>query len=282
MSTTHVSPLIDIGVNLGHRSFARDRSAVLARARAAGVVQQVVTGTSTEGSRSAVGLAREHPGLLFATAGIHPHSASELNASSIATLRELREREASPVVAIGECGLDYDRDFSPRPVQRRCFAAQLALAAELALPVFLHEREAHEDFAAILREHRASLTGAVLHCFTGGRAQLGAYLELGCHIGITGWIADERRGAALRETVPAIPAGRLMLETDAPFLLPRSAPKSVGRRNEPAFLPLVLAAVAAVTGRDARELALDTTRTAQRFFGLPAATLEMATAAGEL
>jgi TatD DNase family protein len=266
--------LIEIGVNLGHRQFARDRELVLARARAAGVVHQIVTGTSLGGSRDAVGLAAAHADL-SATAGLHPHVAKELDASTLPALRELAARRDPRgrrlVVAIGECGLDYDRDFSPRDQQRRAFGAQLGLAAELGLPVFLHERAAHADFVAILREHRASLPGAVVHCFTGDEAELERYLELDAHIGITGWICDERRGTALRRAAPGIPPDRLMLETDAPFLLPRGAPRSAGRRNEPAFLPLVLAAVARATARSEDSVADASTATARRFFGLPEA-----------
>ncbi|MCK6532264.1 MAG: TatD family hydrolase [Polyangiaceae bacterium] len=266
-----MNALIEIGVNLGHRQFAHDRDQVLARARAAGVRHQVVTGTSVAGSRAALALARAHPDL-SSTAGVHPHDAKSFDSGTLAVLRELAAARADGdrrlVVAIGECGLDYDRDFSPRDVQRRAFAAQLGLAVELGLPVFLHERAAHQDFAAILAEHRPSLAGAVVHCFTGGPAELERYLELDCHVGVTGWIADERRGTELRSAAPRVPPDRLMLETDAPFLLPKGAPKSAGRRNEPAFLPLVLAAVARVTGRDERSVAKETTQTARKFFGL--------------
>ena len=264
-----VLPLVDIGVNLAHRRFAPDLPAVLERAAAAGVVHLVVTGTSLAGSRAAVSLARAHPDRLTATAGIHPHSAAEFDEGSISALRDLAATaRVSPVVAIGECGLDYDRDFSPRPIQRTCFAAQLALAAELDRPVFLHQRAAHEDFVAILREYRPALRGAVVHCFTEGPAILESYLELDCHIGITGWVTDERRGHALRESAPRIPRDRLMLETDAPFLTPRGAPVDARRRNEPAFLPLVLRAVAEVTQRSPETVAAAATRTAARFFGL--------------
>ena len=152
------------------------------------------------------------------------------------------------MVAVGECGLDYFRDFSPRDLQRRAFGWQLELAAATGKPVFLHQRDAHDDFIAILREHRVSERG-VAHCFTAGEKERDAYLELGLHIGITGWINDERRGLHLREVVKGIPADRLMIETDAPYLLPRDirpAPKT--RRNEPTYLPYVVRAIAAARG----------------------------------
>jgi TatD DNase family protein len=262
--------LIDIGVNLAHDSFDADREHILPRARSAGVVQLVVTGSSVEASARAIELARTHHGVLFATAGVHPHHAADLTDAAFTELKALASQRE--VVAAGECGLDYFRDFSPRDVQRHAFARQLELAALVRKPIFLHQRDAHDDFLAILREHWSGLTGGVAHCFTGGESERDAYLELGLSIGITGWINDERRGLSLREVVRRIPADRLMLETDAPYLLPRDlrpAPKS--RRNEPAFLPWVLRAVAAARNEPPEAVASATTANARRFFGLPAA-----------
>ncbi len=257
--------LIDIGVNLTHRSFAADLPAVLARARDAGVGHMVVTGTSLPASARAQELAAAHAGLLSATAGVHPHHAKDWDAGAPARLTALAGEPQ--VLAIGECGLDFDRDFSPRPAQERCFAAQLELAATLGLPVFLHERSAHARFAAILAEPRARLSSVVVHCFTGTKEELHRYLDLDCHIGITGWICDERRGMHLRELVRSIPADRLMLETDAPFLTPRDL-RPAPRRNEPAFLPHVAQAVARARGESAQGLAATSTATARKFFGL--------------
>ncbi len=259
--------LIDIGANLTHDSFDKDRDAVLARAREAGVRRLIVTGTSVTASLEAAALATSAPEALFATAGIHPHHAAEFDGHSIGALRALA---AEPqVVAIGECGLDYFRDFSPRDAQRRAFEAQLALAAETGLPAFLHQRDAHEPFAEIVAAHRHALTGAVAHCFTGGPAELETYLALGLHIGITGWVCDERRGAALREALPRVPLDRLLLETDAPYLLPRDLdPKPRDRRNEPAYLPHVLAVVARTLGLPPEDVANASTRNAEALFGL--------------
>ena len=259
--------LIDIGVNLAHRRFAGDRDRVIERARAAGVATLIITGTSTRASHDARALAATRRGTLWSTAGIHPHEARHATPAAIDELRELARDPA--VRAIGECGLDFDRMFSPQADQERAFADQLALAEDLGLPVFLHERAAHDRFLAILREHRARLRGAVVHCFTGTAAELDAYLALDLHIGITGWICDDRRGVGLRSLIARIPPDRLMIETDAPFLLPRSlAPRPANGRNEPAFLPHVLASVAHAAGRPAAAVADDTTRTARRFFGL--------------
>jgi TatD DNase family protein len=260
--------LIDIGANLTHDSFDADRAAVMHRAAAAGVAQLVVTGSSVESTRSAIELAAAHADVLFATAGVHPHHAADLTDAAFTELQALAREPG--VVAIGECGLDYFRDFSPRDVQRRAFARQLEIAAATGKPVFLHQRDAHEDFCAILREHRAQFADGVAHCFTGGERERDAYLELDLCISITGWINDERRGLHLREVVRGIPAERLMIETDAPYLLPRDirpAPKT--RRNEPAFLPYVVRAIATARGESAATVAAFSTATARRFFGLP-------------
>jgi TatD DNase family protein len=259
--------LIDIGSNLTHESFAPDRDAVMARALEAGVRRQVVTGTDLANSHLAAALAAEHPEVLSSTAGIHPHHARDFDASRYDELRDLLR--LPHVVAAGECGLDYFRDFSPREAQRTAFIAQLEIAASAGKPVFLHQRDAHGDFTAILKEFRGGLAGGVAHCFTGGRPELEDYLALGLSIGVTGWVNDERRGERLRESVPHIPADRLMLETDAPYLLPRDLdPRPKSRRNEPCHLPHIARTVAHLRGETAEDLAASTTRNATRFFGL--------------
>ena len=260
--------LIDIGANLSHKQFSHDLDAVLTRAGEAGVRRILVTGTSVESTRAAIELSRRRPGQLFATAGIHPHDASHATPAALAELDGLAG--APEVRAMGECGLDFDRDFSPRPAQEAAFEAQLEQAAARKLPVFLHERAAHDRFLAILARARPRLGAAVVHCFTGGARELDAYLALDLHIGITGWICDDRRGAGLRSLIARIPPDRLMIETDAPYLLPPAA-KARGRRNEPAFLPFVLEAVALAAGRPTAQVAAETSRTTERFFGLPPA-----------
>ncbi|MDH1053541.1 TatD family hydrolase [Aquipseudomonas alcaligenes] len=263
--------LIDIGVNLTHPSLAREREAVLERARAAGVCQLVLTGTSLEESERALTFCREldDSGLqLFSTAGVHPHDASQWNADSARQLRALLDEV--PVRAVGECGLDFNRDFSPRPLQEKALEEQLELAVALQLPVFLHEREAGERLIGILRQFRDRLTAAVVHCFTGDKATLYGYLDLDLHIGITGWVCDERRGTHLHPLLRDIPAGRLMLESDAPYLLPRSLrPKPKSGHNEPAFLTEVLREVALHRGESQEALAAHSTACARAFFGLP-------------
>ncbi|OPA74293.1 hydrolase TatD [Paenibacillus selenitireducens] len=259
--------MIDIGVNLLHRSFQLDREQVVARAEEEGVSPLILTGTSLRSSKEAADYASRYPAKLYATAGVHPHDAKSCNADTIPKLRALAQR--TEVVAIGECGLDFNRDFSPRDVQRQWFEAQIQLAAELQMPLFLHERDAHREFVGILKEYRNSFDKAVVHCFTGTAQELYAYLDMGLYIGITGWICDERRGKHLRDLVRIIPLDRLMIETDAPFLTPRDLKrKPLDGRNEPMFLPHILRTVATCMNKSADEVAEATTHTARSFFAL--------------
>jgi TatD DNase family protein len=259
--------LIDIGANLTHASFAADRQAVMQRALDAGVRRMIVTGADLVSSRQALALAEEHPLHLWSTAGVHPHHAQEFAPSQRDAFIELSR--SPKVVAIGECGLDYFRNLSAPDAQRGAFAAQLQIAVASGKPVFLHQRDAHADFLAILREFAGDLKCGVAHCFTGGQAELEDYLALGLYIGVTGWVCDERRGLDLRGALPRIPAERLMVETDAPYLKPRDmsgAGKS--RRNEPCNLPHIAAAIAHLRGEPLDALAASTTANAERFFGL--------------
>ncbi|MBS0568550.1 MAG: TatD family hydrolase [Proteobacteria bacterium] len=259
--------LVDIGANLTHESFRHDFDAVLARGQAHGVGQIVVTGASAQGTRDALALARAHPGVLYATAGVHPHHAGDFDAETEVLLREYHTKPE--VVAVGETGLDYHRNFSPRAAQLFAFERQLQLAAECGKPLFLHQRDAHADFLACMDAVRDRIGPAVVHCFTGEKSELFDYLDRDFHIGITGWICDERRGAHLRELVRHIPAERLMLETDAPYLLPRTVkPMPSHRRNEPMYLAHICAEVARDRGEDKAVTAANATATAQRFFAL--------------
>jgi len=260
-------PLIDIGANLTHNSFDDDRAAMMQRAEDAGVSRMIVTGSSNQGSLDAVKLAETEPGRLYATAGVHPHHAADFDASSVALISELAQKDA--VVAIGECGLDYFRNFSPRSAQLAAFQSQLDIASETALPVFLHQRDAHDDFVEVLEPMLPKVSRAVAHCFTGEGESLREYLAMGLWIGITGWICDERRGAHLHDIVSIIPDDRLLIETDSPYLLPRTIqPKPKSRRNEPAFLPEVLRIVAEARSQSEEHVARITTENAQLFFGL--------------
>ncbi len=259
--------LIDIGVNLANRQFQRDLDDVLARARAAGVERFVITGTSLDVSRSARALAGRLDGA-WSTAGVHPHDAAGWNVDVAAEIAELGLSEQ--VVAIGECGLDFWRNYSEPAQQRVAFEAQLELAASTGLPLFLHQRDAHDEFLSMLKNAWPSLTGgAVVHCFTEGPRIAADYLELGCSLGVTGWVCDERRGGDLRDSVPMIPADRLLIETDAPYLMPRTiTPKPEGRRNEPMHLAWVLREVAALRGEAAEVTAEAAWSASSAAFGL--------------
>jgi TatD DNase family protein len=260
--------LIDIGANLSHNSFDHDRDAVLQRARDAGVAQIIVTGASREHSPLALELTRKHPGELYATAGVHPHHATEYTAECDAEMRALLAH--AEVVAVGECGLDYFRDLSPRPMQRRAFELQLQIAVDTQKPLFLHQRDAHSDFMALMKNFDGRIGPAVVHCFTGTDAELDDYLAAGWHIGITGWLCDERRGLHLRELVKRIPADRLMIETDSPYLLPRTVrPHPSHRRNEPMYLAHIVEELARDRGEDVQVTAAATVATARKFFRLP-------------
>ena len=259
--------MFDIGVNLTSTQFAKDREHVVKRARQVGVNGLLITGTNALDSQQAHSLAQKHSGYCWSTAGVHPHHASEWSAETRATLQRLADMPH--VVAIGECGLDFNRNFSDPEQQAYAFEAQLALAAELEMPVFLHCREAHSRFISILQPWLAKLPAAVLHCFTGTRDELAECLALGLSIGITGWVCDERRGVELRELMPLIPAERLLLETDAPWLLPRDMrPRPPSRRNEPCFLPHIVEQVALLRGDDPQTLGEQTAANARRIFRL--------------
>lgn len=264
-------PLVDIGANLGHESFAHDLDEVIQRARNAGLTHLIVTGTNASASQRAVEISLSNPNLLCATAGVHPHDAANCDEQEFAQIRELSKLDI--VRAVGETGLDFNRDFSPRDIQERVFEEHLALACEIDKPVFLHQRDAHARFFPILKSFRDSLLKhGVVHCFTGEREELYDYLDLDMYIGITGWVCDERRGRHLLEFIKDIPPDRLLLETDAPYLLPRSIkPRPKSRRNEPQYLTEVLHTVALAVGRSPMIVAQQTSANAQRLFQFPSA-----------
>lgn len=262
-----MSQYIDIGANLTNKSLIQDIDGVLQRASAKGVHKIIVTGTSLGDSEKAIELCQRYPQQLLCTSGIHPHHASEWDQHSADQLTELAAHEC--VRAVGETGLDFNRDFSPREVQIAVFHQQLALACSIKKPVFSHQRDAHDTFIDILRQYRTDLGAIVVHCFTDSRAALEDYLDLDCHIGVTGWICDERRGVELQDIVKYIPENRLMIETDAPYLLPRDLkPKPKSRINEPANLPHILQAIAHHRADSPTDLASTCLSTTRSFFDI--------------
>lgn len=260
--------LVDIGANLSHESFSHDFDEVIEAAEAVMIKHIVVTGTDLESSQAASQLARGRPGFFSCTAGYHPHVASQCNAENFKQISRLAAQEQS--MAVGETGLDYNRNYSPRQDQLAAFERHLQLAVELQKPLFLHQRDAHADFLGLLKRYRSELTGGVVHCFTDTEAALQDYLELDMYIGITGWLCDERRGKELQSMVARIPSDRLLVETDAPYLLPRTlSEKPKNRRNEPKYLLEVVKTLAQCTGRSQEQVAMDTANNAIRLFKLP-------------
>lgn len=258
--------MFDIGLNLTSSQFDKDRDEVVARAFDAGVKGLLLTGTNLHESEQAQQMAQRYA-RCWSTAGVHPHDSSQWTNESAEALRALAD--TPEIVAIGECGLDFNRNFSTPQEQEYAFTAQLALAAELGMPVFMHCRDAHDRFLALLDPWLDKLPGAVLHCFTGSYQEAQDCLNRGLYLGITGWVCDERRGLELRELLPAIPAERLLIETDAPYLLPRDMkPKPASRRNEPAYLGHIVERVAHWRGEDVQQLAAQTDENVRRLFGV--------------
>ena len=262
----------DIGVNLLDKRFNADRDDVVARAHAAGVHQLLITGTDLASATAAARYCAQHQAAdtapdskLASTAGVHPHNADDFTAATQAALAELL---AQPQVrAVGETGLDYNRNFSTPANQRAAFVQQIELAVARQLPLFVHDRDSDGEVAELLERNGAEPSQVVVHCFTGDAKTLAAYNERGYYIGITGWVADPKRGQTLRQLVPTIPPTRLLLETDAPYLWPRNAPdKPKGGRNEPSYLPWVAQQIAAVSDWTMEDLASTTTANARRLF----------------
>ena len=261
--------LIDIGVNLSNSRFDKDIEQVIERAQTAGIERLILTGTSVEESQAVVAICErfesQFPGMLWATAGIHPHDAKTLSPSNLSEIRQLASHQS--VVAIGETGLDLHRLLSTEKQQEKSFEAHLEIAVDFKMPLFLHERDAAPRQIQILQSYRDNICNGVIHCFTGDKKTLFRYLDMDLHIGITGWVCDERRGQELQKIVKNIPLNRLMLETDAPYLTPRNMPnKPKNGRNEPSFLAHVLSGISAARGEHVDEIATASTATAIKFF----------------
>lgn len=259
--------LIDIGVNLTNSSLCKQLDDVIANAMDAGVIHQVITGTCLDSSRQALQIARTKPGYFSTTAGCHPHDAKDFRETDLESLLELAEDPL--VVAIGECGLDFNRNYSPQDIQQQVFESQVEIACKVQLPLFMHQRDAHQRFTEILKAYQGQFSSGVIHCFTGDKQQLKDCLDLGLYIGITGWLCDERRGQELQEAVKYLPSDRVMVETDAPYLMPRNIkPRPKSRTNVPANLPWVVNKLAQLVNRSPEDVARETTQNAKEFFGL--------------
>lgn len=259
--------MIDIGVNLTNTRFDKDLSAVISRAQAQSISAMLVTGTNVFESKRAIELCQQYPQYLFSTAGIHPHDADNAADNFQDQIMALSKNQC--VKAIGECGLDFNRNFSTEENQKRVFSQQVKLAEQLQLPLFLHQRDAFEPWFEILRPAFGKVPAMVSHCFTGNHTELQQCLEAGMYIGITGWLCDERRGQQLRDIVRLIPLEQLMIETDAPYLTPRNIrPKPKSSRNEPSYLPYIIKVLAELMDFSELEIIQQTSINSKKVFNL--------------
>ncbi|MDM8524587.1 TatD family hydrolase [Desulfococcaceae bacterium HSG8] len=244
--------LFDSHCHLDDRSYDNDLDKVIRNMDDAGVAKAMIVGITKKSSEKAVNMAESYTGFCFyASVGIHPHDAKDCSEPGLDFLRKLAK--SSKVKAWGETGLDFNRMYSPRDDQERCFIRQLEIADDLKLPLIFHERDSNGRFLDILKAHYIKRTG-VVHCFSGNKKELEEYLELGLYIGITGILTIRTRGADLRKMVPFIPANRILIETDAPYLTP-APEKNRTRRNEPGFVKSVLLKLAEVRNEDPEHLA---------------------------
>jgi len=283
--------IVDIGANLTNKKFSRDLDQVIQRATDSGVSKIMVTGTSLHSTKEALRLTRLYPDILYSTAGIHPHDAKSWDEE---TYNELKDAaRCAECVAIGECGLDFNRNFSPPEMQIEVFEKQVMLACELGKPLFLHERDAHAEMVAILERFVDRLPPCVIHCFTGNREQAIKYLQLGCYIGLTGYLWKDKSENGVRRILEegVIPLDKLLVETDAPFMYPNTRASKLPQhikdcltersvtflqryctfqRNEPCSLPVTVEMIAAYLNKTPEEVALATTFNALKVFGLSA------------
>lgn len=256
----------DIGANLTHSSFKSDLAEVIEESKKFGVERLSITGSDLLESQAALNIAKQYPESIISTAGIHPHQAKNYTASYFSEVKDLVKEEQ--VRSIGETGLDFYRDYSSPSQQEKSFEAHLELAIDTQVPMFLHEREAHKRFLEILKPISRSLPRTVVHCFTGTKEELLEYIELDFYIGITGWICDERRGMHLEDLVNLIPLDRLMIETDAPYLLPRDMGVKSSTKNEPRYLPHIAKKVAKHRSEDFKLLINSIYMNSLKFFNL--------------
>jgi TatD DNase family protein len=258
--------IFDSHCHLDDRTYACDLEKVLQRAHRAGVTRMMTIGINKRTSTIAVSLAQSHSEI-HASVGLHPHDVKNCDESILQELVNLAQNKA--VRAWGEIGLDFNRMYSPRQDQEKWFGRQLEIAGQLDLPMIFHERDSNGRFLTMLQEFDKNSVNGVVHCFSGSREELNHYLDLGLHIGITGIITMKSRGTQLREMVAAIPADRLLVETDAPYLTP-SPERNRHRRNEPAFVKSVLLKLAEARREDPAELAQVIWENTCRLYGLEA------------
>ena len=258
--------IFDSHCHLDDKSFRKDIDSVIKRANDNGIIRMMIIGINGKTSAQAVSLAQSQDGI-YASVGVHPHDVKNCNDSILQDLKNLARNEK--VRAWGEIGLDFNRMYSPRQDQEQWFEKQLDIADKLDLPMIFHERDSNGRFLEILKNHNSTVMNGVVHCFSGNQNELDQYLSLGLHIGITGILTIKSRGAQLRKLVTGIPTDRLLVETDAPYLVP-APEKNHTRRNEPAFVKSVLLKLAEVRNEDPEELAQIVWQNTCRLYGLEA------------
>jgi len=258
--------LIDIGANLTHPELYNQLDKIVENLKAANIKKVIITSSNLGDTKTALDIINLYPDLFYTTIGFHPHNAKDFSLEDIDKIHEYGKDKK--IVAIGECGLDYYREYSTKEQQIYCFEEQLSIAESLKLPLFLHERHAHKDFTKILKSHINKIKNCVVHCFTGTENELKVYLDMGCYIGITGWISDTNRGKHLHDLLEYIPEDRLMIETDAPYLIPHNLPFKHNGINEPSFLNFVAQTIAECLNKDINVIKEVTYNNTKKFFSI--------------
>ena len=258
--------LIDIGANLTHPELYNQLDKIVENIKTADIKKVIITSSNLGDTKTALNIINLYPDLFYTTVGFHPHNAKDFSLEDVDKIHDYGKDKN--IVAIGECGLDYYREYSTKEQQIYCFEEQLSIAESLELPLFLHERHAHKDFTKILKSHINKIKNSVVHCFTGTKNELKTYLDMGCYIGITGWISDTNRGKHLHDLLEYIPEDRLMIETDSPYLIPHNLPFKHNGINEPSFLNFVAQTIAECLNKDINAIKEVTYRNTKRFFSI--------------
>lgn len=254
----------DIGVNLMSRQFQKDRNEIVEKALVDGT-GLIITGTDLDSSKAAIEFIRKNGYKhVFCTVGCHPHNAIEYDGLYASQMLQLIRKNRDIVVAVGECGLDFERMYSPEEFQIKTFRSMLHMASSTKLPVFLHERGAEEPFVKTMKTHKEMYPHSLVHCYTGNKQKVYRYLQMGFMIGITGWICDNRRNKDLLEAIRIIPLDRLMVETDSPYLTPHN--RNLPRRNTPENLKYVIEKIAEVKRQDYHEVETALLKNTKDFF----------------
>ena len=258
--------LIDIGANLTHPQLHNQLDKVVENMKIKNIKKAIITSSNLEDTKVALDIIKIYPKIFYTTVGFHQHNAKDFTHENIDEI--IKYSENKKVLAIGECGLDYYREYSKKNDQLFCFEEQLKIAKNTNSPIFLHERNAHDDFVMMLKKYILEIEKVVIHCFTGTKKELDIYLDMGCYIGITGWISDLNRGKHLHDLIKYIPEDKLMIETDAPYLTPKNIPFKNTGVNEPSYLNYVAQSIAECLNKDISYVEKITVSNTKRFFSI--------------